>query len=295
MNYQESLKNLKPNYEYFVGIDSDGCVFDTMEVKQKEFFIPNGIKFFNLFSISKIVRETWEFVNLYSIHRGVNRFPALAKVFELLAERKEVIESKTKLPDITTLHDWISKETKLGNHSLQEYIKANPDPFLEKVLQWSLAINEEIGAWLQGVAPFSHVIRSLEEISLHSDSIVVSQTPLEALTREWTEHKIDHLVSLIAGQEHGTKSEHITLAAKGKYTDDKILMIGDAPGDLKAARNNNVCFYPIIPGKEAKSWEYFLSDAYNIFLKGNFKGDYEERLLLEFHNALPKTPPWKMK
>lgn len=293
MNYQDILKNLKPNHEYFVGIDSDGCVFDTMEVKQKEFFIPNGMRYFDMFSISKIVRETWEFVNLYSVHRGVNRFPALVKVFELLAQRKEVIENKKELPDITALKNWISKETKLGNQTLQDYIKTNPDPFLERVLQWSMAVNEDIGTWMKGVTPFSHVVPSLENISLFSDSIVVSQTPLEALTREWTEHKIDHLVSVIAGQEHGTKTEHLALAANGKYADDKILMIGDAPGDRKAATDNGVCFYPIVPGKEAESWHKFKSEAFNMFLKGSYKGDYENLLLEEFRNALPEKPYWE--
>ena len=30
--------------DFFIGIDSDGCVFDTMEVKHKECFIPNMIQ-----------------------------------------------------------------------------------------------------------------------------------------------------------------------------------------------------------------------------------------------------------
>lgn len=293
MNYQDTLRKLKPEHEFFVGIDSDGCVFDTMEVKQKEFFIPNGIKYFDLFSISKIVRETWEFVNLYSMHRGVNRFPALVMVFELLAQRKEVCEGKKDLPDIRALKDWISKETKLGNHTLQDYLKSNPDPFLEKVLQWSLTINDEIGTWLQGLSPFDHAIDCLKKIALHSDSIVVSQTPLEALTREWTEHKIDHLINIIAAQEHGTKTEHLALAAKNKYADDKILMIGDAAGDLKAAINNGVCFYPVIPGREAESWYKLHSEVFNMFLNGSYKGNLENMLIEEFKNSLPEKPPWQ--
>ena len=30
--------------DHFIGVDSDGCVFDTMEVKHKECFIPNIIQ-----------------------------------------------------------------------------------------------------------------------------------------------------------------------------------------------------------------------------------------------------------
>ena len=45
--------------------------------------------------------------------------------------------------------------------------------------------------------------------------MVVSQTPFEALKREWEENKIDHYLRMIAGQEHGTKTEHLKYAAKG--------------------------------------------------------------------------------
>jgi len=35
---KEDLINFKPKFSTFVGIDSDGCVFDTMEIKQKQCF-----------------------------------------------------------------------------------------------------------------------------------------------------------------------------------------------------------------------------------------------------------------
>jgi hypothetical protein len=39
---------------------------------------------------SKYAREACEFVNLYSKWRGINRWPALVMVFDLLRERPEV-------------------------------------------------------------------------------------------------------------------------------------------------------------------------------------------------------------
>ncbi|RKY87268.1 HAD family hydrolase, partial [candidate division KSB1 bacterium] len=74
---QKELVEFQPKHEYFVGVDSDGCAFDTMELKHKECFIPNIIKYWNLQAVSKYAREAAEFVNLYSKWRGVNRFPAL--------------------------------------------------------------------------------------------------------------------------------------------------------------------------------------------------------------------------
>lgn len=294
MDYQEILKNLKPVHEFFVGIDSDGCVFDSMEIKQKEFFIPNALKYFDLNAASGLLRETWEFVNLYSVHRGGNRFPALIKVFELLAERIEITELGIKLPDLDALRNWVKTETKLGNASLRRHYEKTQDPSLEIFVRWTEAVNKDIGERLHDIPPYYHARKSIEKLSGLADIIVVSQTPLEALEREWMKNDIKKYVNIIAGQEHGTKTEHIDLAAKNKYPDNRILMIGDAFGDMKAAKSNGVLFYPIVPGKEDKSWKKFMNEGLERFLKGGFTGSYERSLLKEFISSLPETPPWKI-
>jgi hypothetical protein len=293
MDYQVNLKALKPNHNFFVGIDSDGCVFDSMEVKQKEFFIPNAFKYFNLFKVSKQVRETWEFVNLYSVFRGGNRFPAMIKVFELLSEREDVTETGVILPDLSSLKEWVKSETKLGNSSLRKYFEENPDKSLEIVLKWSEAVNREIGQLLHDIPPFPHAVMTMEKISAEADIMVVSQTPTEALEREWLESDLKRFVSMIAGQELGTKAEHIEFAAKGKYPDERIILIGDALGDLNAAKINGVLFFPINPGKEDLSWKIFLDEGLEKFLHGSYAGNYEEMLISEFRRSLPDTPPWK--
>ena len=95
------LKEFKPKHDFFVGIDSDGCAFDTMEIKQKECFAPQLIKFFELQAVSRYAREVSEFVNLYSKWRGTNRFLALLKDFDLLPRRPEVVRRHVQLPDVT--------------------------------------------------------------------------------------------------------------------------------------------------------------------------------------------------
>ena len=133
---------------------------------------------------------------------------------------------------------------------------------------------------------------AIEKMSSIADLMIVSQTPLEALEREWREHNLEKHIIAIAGQEHGTKTEHIALAAKTKYPDNKILMIGDARGDLEAAKNNGISFFPIIPGKEDSSWERFTDEGLEKFRKGLFEGSYETGLLSEFEESLPDKPPW---
>ncbi|MCH7658002.1 MAG: HAD family hydrolase [Bacteroidetes bacterium] len=293
MNFQKELKDLQPIKKFFIGIDSDGCVFDSMEPKQKEFFCPNVIRFFGLFPIARIARETWEFTNLYSQTRGVNRFLALLHAFDLLRERTEVQDRGFRVPDLSPLKEWTRQESKLGNPALEAYAEKVRDPVIDLVLDWSQTINKEIGQWLKDLPPFPPVPEILREISEYADSIVVSQTPGEALEREWEEYDIAKYVRAIAGQEQGTKSEHLALAAADKYPKDKILMIGDAPGDLKAARQNDVLFYPVIPGKEEESWKRLQNEGLDRFLKGKYAGDYENRLLDDFNKGLPEYPLWK--
>ena len=290
---QAELKAFQPRHEFFVGIDSDGCAFDTMEIKHKECFIPNIIKHWGLQAVSKYAREAAEFVNLYSKWRGVNRWPALLMVFDLLAERPEVQRRGAKLPQVPSLRQWAKAETKLANPALKAAADTTGDAVLRKALDWSEAVNEAIADMVHGVPPFPFVRESLQALAPKADIVVVSATPGEALRREWEEHDIAGYCAIIAGQEMGSKKEHLQLAAKGKYGKDRVLMIGDAPGDLSAARANGFLLYPIDPGREEASWQRFHEEAMGRFLAGTYAGDYEARLIAEFEALLPDTPPWK--
>ncbi|HAM38505.1 MAG TPA: haloacid dehalogenase [Elusimicrobia bacterium] len=289
----QALRDFKKEKDFLIGIDSDGCAFDTMEIKHKECFTPNIINEWDLQAVSKYAREASEFVNLYSKWRGINRFPALIMVFDLLSEREEVKKRSVEMPKVDSLRKWIEKETKLGNPALEKIVKETNDPVLTRTLKWSKEVNNTVAKFVRGVPPFPFVRESLEAMSKIADIIVVSATPGEALVREWKEHGIDKYVKVIAGQEMGTKKEHLAIAVEGRYDKDKVLMIGDANGDMKAAHVNNVHFYPINPGKEDASWERLYIESLKKFTEGKYAGEYEKKLIAEFNTYLPETPPWK--
>ena len=69
-------------------------------------------------------------------------------------------------------------------------------------------------------------------------------------------------------------------------------MIGDAPGDYKAAAANNALFFPINPGHEEASWTRLLEEGIERFFTGTFAGVYQQELLDEFDSYLPENPPW---
>jgi phosphoglycolate phosphatase-like HAD superfamily hydrolase len=291
MDPAQRLRDFKPGKEFFVGIDSDGCVFDSMEIKHKECFTPMFIKHFHLQAVSKYARETWEFVNLYSKSRGANRFPALSRALNLLRARPEVIARNVAVPDTRALDEWIARETKLGNATLAAEVK-NGNHALAQVKAWSDAVNACIEDLVHGVPPFPLVRECLEKIRSRADVMVISQTPTPALEREWAEHGINQYVEIIAGQEMGTKTEHLKFAAAGKYPAQKILMIGDAPGDFNAAKSNGALFYPIDPGSEERCWKRFHDEALDRFFAETYAGGYEAKLIKEFDARLPDNPAW---
>ncbi len=295
MSNLQALTQLEPEHDFFVGIDSDGCAFDTMEIKHKECFIPNTIKHWGLQPVSKYAREAAEFVNLYSKWRGTNRWPALVQVFDLLRERPEVLARGFTPPEAAALRAFIADaDYPKSNAGLVAYMEAHPDDAeLALGLAWTEGVNAFVADIVYGVAPYPYVRESLQRLDDHADMIVVSATPLEALEREWTEHGLAEYVRLIAGQEMGPKKQHLELAAKGKYPSDHILMIGDAPGDMRAAKANDALFYPILPGYEAEAWQRFYEEGADKFLAGEYAGEYEAARIAEFEALLPELPPWQ--
>jgi len=291
----QALRDFQPQHAFLVGIDSDGCAFDTMEIKHKECFIPAIVQYWDLQPISKYARQAAEFVNLYSTWRGTNRWPALVMVFDLLRERDEVIRRGVTIPQAESLRAFIAQDRfPLSDSGLRGYMGEHPgDPELERALAWTVAVNKAVAEMVHGVPPFPYVRDSLQAMQDRADMLVVSATPTAALNQEWREHDLAQYVAVIAGQEMGKKAQHLSLASGGRYEPSRILMIGDAPGDMQAARANDALFYPIMPGEEEQSWQRFYDEAMARFFAGTYAGDYEAALIAEFDAHLPTTPPWK--
>jgi phosphoglycolate phosphatase-like HAD superfamily hydrolase len=291
----EALDAFAPRHDFFVGVDSDGCAFDAMEIKHKECFTPSTIKHWRLQAVSSAARETAEFVNLYSTHRGLNRWRALVEVFDLLRERPEPARRGVTVPSGDALRAFIASGLPLSNAGLRAYAAEHPDPELDAALRWTEGVDAAIADMVTGVPPFAGVRETLARARDLADVMVVSATPVEALEREWGEHGLAALVDLIAGQEMGTKEDHLRRAAVGRYDSDRVLLVGDAPGDRAAAQTSGVLFYPIVPGREDESWLRLHDEALDRFFAGTYAGAYADALAAEFAAVLPSTPPWQQR
>ncbi len=296
-DYARALREFRPTKKFLVCIDSDGCVFDTMGIKQRECFTPWMIAYFGLQPVAQAARECKEFADLFSKTRGANRHVTIKRILtELLPSHPQVISRGFKVPQFPHYFRWVDDPNSLlSNEGLRRAIENAPSEEarreLELVLQWSERVNWAIKEIVKGIPPFPWVRESLERLKEKADIVVVSATPVEALEREWAEHDLAKYATVIAGQEMGTKKEHIALTSR-HYPPENVLMIGDAPGDERAAKENGVLFYPIIPGREEESWRRFYEEALDRFLSHRYAGEYEERLIAEFERALPEEPPW---
>lgn len=278
--------------KFLVCIDSDGCTFDTMEIKHKECFCPSYINYFGLQAVSKYARAAWDFVNLYSCYRGANRFWVLLKALELLSERREVRERKFTVPVLKELHKYVEEGHPLNNAGLETYLKDHPDAQeIRNVLDWSYDVNRRVGEMVHSVPPFPHVRECLVKLAEAADIVIVSATQQLALEREWEEHGLLPLTAAVKGQESGSKKA-IIASLKNQYEPGKILMIGDAPGDRDAAHENGALFYPICPDKEAQSWEKF-GECMEAFLEGTYAGEMENENIAYFETLLPSEPAWE--
>lgn len=275
------IADFTKNKDYLVCIDSDGCAMDTMEVKHRKCFGPMAVEVWALGEVDEKFLEVWNRVNLYSRTRGINRFKGLVKTFEAMKDLGY------EMPDFEDIRRWTEESKELSNPALSRALEEMKSPQLDLTMAWSLKVNESIEALAGEDRPFPKVLEGLAALHPHADIAIVSSANGKAVFEEWTRHGLAPYVELMCGQEAGSKAHCIgAVKALGDYPLDRVLMVGDAPGDLAAAKENGVLFYPIIAGHEGESWETLAETGMEKFLDGTFSGDYQDSLVDSFDKSL---------
>ena len=114
MDYAKALNDMQPEKNYLVAIDSDGCVFDAMGIKQRECFCPMMIAYFSLQPVAAAARECKEFADLFSKTRGANRHKTMVRILgELLPSHPAVRARKFKVPEFKYYAEWVNNPDSL--------------------------------------------------------------------------------------------------------------------------------------------------------------------------------------
>ena len=264
----QTIENYHKRKEFLVCVDSDGCAMDTMDVKHKKCFGPSLIEVWNLQRWEETILDRWNEINLYSDLRGINRFKSLEIAL------REINEQYIEIKGLDCFQDWVDTTKELSNESLIEQISKSNTECLEKALQWSENLNNKIKELSpQEKLPFENVKEVLEQVHQYADIAIVSSANYEAVMEEWSDHGLLAHIDLLLSQNIGSKSHCIHELLRKGYDTNHVIMIGDAPGDEKAADENHVLFYPILVKQEAKSWNEFSEHVFGKFLQQDFRED----------------------
>lgn len=277
---KDTIADFKKEKNFLICVDSDGCAMDTMEVKHRKCFGPKAVEVWGLQEIEARFLEVWNNVNLYSKTRGINRFKGLVRTFRILSDEG------INMPNFSSVLEWTNTSRELSNPALERAIKKTGDEQLIKTLAWSNEVNRAIRELPKDDKPFPNVKEGLEVMSAAADVAIVSSANGSAVHDEWTRHELSQYVQVLLGQEAGSKAFCIGALKENNYSEDEVLMVGDAPGDLEAAVENGVLYYPILAGKEAFSWERLATEALKKFVYGSFRGEYQQKLIEEFNSTL---------
>lgn len=250
---------------YVFCVDSDGCAMDTMTYKHQLFFGPIAADIFQIEERNAFLKE-WDRVNLFSKTRGVNRFVGLVMGLEF-----------AKVKNIEALKKWVETTNSLSNVSLEQEILEKDSEDLKLALAWSNEVNRQIKNYEGDVLAFDGAKEGLEHLQTLGKVFVVSSANKEAVQEEWIHQGLMAHVDDLYCQDRGKKEDVINQLINEGYDPEKIMMIGDSPGDLKAAELNNVSFFPILVKDEKRSWNILKTDISEQFVSGKWDTVLQEK------------------
>ncbi|HHD2752392.1 TPA: HAD family hydrolase [Clostridium perfringens] len=277
------LDNFNKQKDFLICIDSDGCAIDTMDIKHIKCFGPCMITEWNLEEWKETILERWNEVNLYTLTRGINRFKGLAVALIEINEKYVTIEG------LDEFIRWTEETTELSNESLEAEIEKTNNICVKKALEWSKSVNQSIDLLSDDEkCPFEGVKEAIIAAKKVADIAIVSSANEKAVLDEWNKHGLLENVDIVLTQNIGSKAYCINKLIEKGYSRNNVLMVGDALGDLKAAEENEVLYYPIMVRKEKESWIRFTNDVLERFTSNLYYGEYQEKVIAEFKANLSK-------
>ncbi len=269
-------------HDYLVCVDSDGCVMDTMNCKHFHCFGPCMVAEWGLDEWLDEILDRWNEINLFSMTRGINRFKGLAMALG------EINEHYRPVPGIEALQHWADTAPALSNDGVVKAIEAaegDAKVIFQKALKWSKAVNAAIVELDESLkVPYEGALEGLKAAHAFADVAMVSSANRDAVEEEWGKFGLLEHTDIVLAQDIGSKAACIAEMLKFGYDLDKVVMIGDAPGDCDAAEKNGVHYYPILVNHEKESWDEAIAVAYGKLQSGEYAAYGAEKKQEFLHN-----------
>ena len=254
-------------HDYLVCVDSDGCVMDTMNCKHFHCFGPCMVTEWGLEEWKEEILDRWNVINLFSMTRGINRFKGLAMALG------EINEKYKPITGIGALQHWADTAPALSNDGVAkaaaEAADADAKLVFEKALSWSKAVNAAIVDLDESLkVPYNGAKEGLAAAHTFADVAMVSSANRDAVEEEWGKFGLLEHTDIVLAQDVGSKAACIKEMLKFGYDVDKVVMVGDAPGDCDAAEKNGVHYYPILVNHEKESWDEAIAVGFGKLQEG---------------------------
>ena len=256
-------------HDYLVCVDSDGCAMDTMNCKHFHCFGPCMVTEWALQQWEDAILHRWNEINLFQMTRGINRFKGLAMALA------EINEKYTPIVGVEALAKWAETAPALSNDGVAKAIEEAQDEdaklIFSKALRWSHAVNESITRLPEELkVPYAGAKEGLAAAKEFADVAIVSSANRDAVEEEWEKHGLLEHTDILLAQDCGSKAHCIKTMLGYGYEPEKVLMVGDAPGDCDAAEKNGVWYYPILVNWEAESWTELRETALGLLKDGKY-------------------------
>ena len=138
-------------------------------------------------------------------------------------------------------------------------------------INWSKAVNAAIvklpEEWK---VPYAGAKEGLAAAHEFADVAMVSSANRDAVEEEWGKFSLLEHTDIVLAQDVGSKAACIAAMLKFGYDLDKVVMVGDAPGDCDAAEKNNVFYYPILVNHEKESWDEAIAVGFKKLQSGQY-------------------------
>ena len=255
-------------HDYLVCVDSDGCVMDTMNCKHFHCFGPCMVAEWGLEAWKEAILDRWNVINLFSMTRGINRFKGLAMALN------EIHNQYIPIPGIEALLRWADTAPALSNDGVAQAMEAAEGEaklIFQKALNWSKAVNAAIVELDENLkVPYAGAKEGLAAAHQFADVAMVSSANRDAVEEEWGKFGLLQHTDIVLAQDIGSKAACIAQMLAFGYEPDKVIMIGDAPGDSDAAERNGVHYYPILVDHETESWQEAITVAFGKLQSGEY-------------------------
>ena len=261
--------SFEKKHDYLVCVDSDGCVMDTMNCKHFHCFGPCMVTEWGLEAWEKEILDRWNGINLFSMTRGINRFKGLAMAL------KEIDGKYKKIRGVDALVAWAESAPALSNDAVAKAAEDATDDaaktVFSKALAWSRAVNAAIVALDESLkVPYNGAKEGLAAAHRFADVAMVSSANRDAVEEAWGKFGLLAYTDIVLAQDVGSKAACIAAMLKFGYDPDKVVMVGDAPGDCDAAEKNGVHYYPILVNHEKESWDEAIKTAFSKLQSGAY-------------------------